>query len=109
MMIILSSGKETTKKTVLFFFPILQLLGVAILGVSILVYVDSQNYVAFEETSELYMTPFLLLIALGALMTLVGFVGCCGAIREAPCFLVTVSYFLFYFIYSHSFSLSHPL
>lgn len=63
----------------------------AILGVTVFLYVDSQNYVNFENTSDLYMTPFLLLMALGAIMTLVGFLGCCGAVRESTCILGTVS------------------
>lgn len=70
-----------------------QLLGVAILGTSVFLFVDSQNYVNFEETSELYMTPFLLFMALGAIMTLVGFLGCCGAVRESSCILTSVSDF----------------
>lgn len=68
-----------------------QLLGLAILATTIFLYVDSQNYVDFENTSELYLTPFLILMALGAVMTLVGFLGCCGAIRESTCVLGTVS------------------
>ena len=67
-----------------------QLLGLAILATTIFLYVDSQNYVDFENTSELYLTPFLILMALGAVMTLVGFLGCCGAIRESTCVLGTV-------------------
>jgi len=68
------------------------LLGVVLLATTIFLYVDVQHYVSFEDTSELYMTPFLLFIALGAIMTLVGFLGCCGAIRESSCLLAT--YFL---------------
>lgn len=78
-----------------------QLLGLAILATTIFLYVDSQNYVDFENTSELYLTPFLILMALGAVMTLVGFLGCCGAIRESTCVLGTVSLPLFCRLISH--------
>lgn len=70
----------------------LQSIGVALLGTTIFLYVDSQTYGAFGATSEHYMTLFLLLMALGAVMSLVGFIGCCGAIRESTCVLAT--YFL---------------
>lgn len=34
-----------------------------------------------------------ILIAAGALMMVVGFLGCCGAIKESPCMLGLVSVF----------------
>ncbi|KAI1296530.1 CD9 antigen [Halotydeus destructor] len=77
------------KYIVIIYNFIFWLLGVAILAVSVFLYVDSQNYFNFEDTSDLYMTPFLLFMVLGALMTLVGFLGCCGAVRESTCLLGT--------------------
>jgi hypothetical protein len=41
------------------------------------------------------MTLFLLLMAIGAVIVLVGFLGCCGAIRENTCLLATVSIIFF--------------
>ncbi|RWS29573.1 CD81 antigen-like protein, partial [Leptotrombidium deliense] len=63
------------------------LLGVGILGLSIYLYVDSNYYVANVDTADVYNTPIFVLMALGAIMTLVGFLGCCGAIRESTCLL----------------------
>lgn len=45
--------------------------------------------------SSLYITCVVcvgvyILIAAGALIMVVGFLGCCGAIRESPCMLGTV-------------------
>ncbi|RWS08323.1 CD81 antigen-like protein, partial [Dinothrombium tinctorium] len=54
------------------------LLGVGILGLSIYLYVDSNYYVVNVDSSELYNTPIFVLMALGAIMTLVGFLGCCA-------------------------------
>ncbi|XP_015787860.1 CD151 antigen [Tetranychus urticae] len=77
------------KYIVLIYNFIFWLLGVAILGFSILLYAESHNYVNFEDTQGLFDTPFFLIIILGAVMTLVGFLGCCGAIRESTCLLGT--------------------
>ena len=84
------------KLTFYFFIFLIQLIGVAILGFSLLVYFESHNYVNFQDTASLFDTPFILIMALGAIMTLVGFLGCCGAIRESTCLLGTVSIILVY-------------
>jgi len=69
------------------------LLGVSILGLSTYLYIQSQSYVSFEDAEHFYIAPFLVLMVLGAVMTIVGFLGCCGAVRESTCLLGT--YFLF--------------
>jgi hypothetical protein len=38
-----------------------------------------------------YATGTYILLAAGALMTVIGFLGCCGALRESQCLLGTVS------------------
>lgn len=58
-----------------------------ILGLSAYLWWDSQNYLDIDEVSKYYITPFVVLLALGAIMTMVGFLGCCGAVRESRCFL----------------------
>lgn len=68
----------------------IQLLGVLILGGSAYLWWDSQIYLDLNELSEYYMTPFVAFLILGAVMTVVGFLGCCGAIRESSCILSLV-------------------
>lgn len=48
---------------------------------------DSQNYLAISEVSKYYLTPAVVLLILGAIMIVVGFLGCCGAVRESRCLL----------------------
>ncbi|CAG2162543.1 unnamed protein product [Oppiella nova] len=69
------------------------LLGVVILGLSAYLWWDSQNYLDLNEVDQYYVTPFIVLLILGGVMTIVGFLGCCGAVRESSCLLGT--YFLF--------------
>lgn len=81
------------KYVVVFYNFLFWLLGVLILGLSAYLWWDSQNYLDINELSEFYITPFVVLLILGAIMTVVGFLGCCGAIRESRCLLAM--YFLF--------------
>ncbi|XP_059150675.1 CD9 antigen-like isoform X1 [Physella acuta] len=74
------------------------LLGCAILGVGIWLRVD-QNAAEFLKDSpklEIIHTAAYVLIAIGFLIMVIGFLGCCGAIRENQCLLAT--FFLFLFI-----------
>lgn len=74
-----------------------QLAGCAILGVGIWVKVDSGSIFRFlgkienapKELSYVLNVGYLL-IALGALLLIIGFLGCCGAIRESKCMLLLV-------------------
>jgi len=81
------------KYVVVFYNFIFWLLGVLILGLSAYLWWDSQNYIDINELSQFYITPFVVLLTLGAIMSVVGFLGCCGAIRESRCLLSM--YFLF--------------
>ncbi|ELU16395.1 hypothetical protein CAPTEDRAFT_182031 [Capitella teleta] len=74
------------------------LLGCAILGVGIWVRVDTnfKQYVDSNETFNILYTAAYILICVGAIIMVVGFLGCCGAIRESQCMLAT--FFLFLFI-----------
>ncbi len=67
-------------------------MGVVILGLSAYLWWDSQNYLDLNEVGQYYVTPFIVLIILGGVMTIVGFLGCCGAVRESSCLLGTVSF-----------------
>ncbi|XP_061892636.1 tetraspanin 35 [Entelurus aequoreus] len=69
--------------------------GAAILGVGIWVKVDSGSILGFlgmienapAELSQVLNVGYLL-IAVGALLVIIGFLGCCGAARESKCMLL---------------------
>ncbi|XP_047426955.1 tetraspanin 35 [Mugil cephalus] len=77
------------------FNGIIFLAGAAILGVGIWVKVDSGSILSFldkienvpSELSQVLNVGYLL-IAVGALLMVIGFLGCCGAIRESKCMLL---------------------
>ena len=81
------------------FLPIMQLSGAAILGVGVWVKVDSGSLLGILEDvpdapaglSQLVNVAYLL-IAVGAVLLVIGFLGCCGAIKESRCMLLTVSH-----------------
>ncbi|XP_073327473.1 tetraspanin 34a [Pagrus major] len=72
------------------------LAGAAILGVGIWVKVDSGSLLgvldsvegAPSELSQLANISYML-IGVGAVLVVIGFLGCCGAIRESRCMLLT--------------------
>lgn len=76
----------------------MQLAGAAILGVGVWVKVDSGSLLGLLDNAE-GVPPGLsqlvnvsyLLIAVGAVLLVIGFLGCCGAVRESRCMLLTVS------------------
>ncbi|XP_070779674.1 tetraspanin 35 [Enoplosus armatus] len=77
------------------FNGIIFLAGAAILGVGIWVKVDSGSILSFlgkienapAELSQVLNVGYLL-IAIGALLLVIGFLGCCGAVRESRCMLL---------------------
>nr|XP_046272605.1 tetraspanin 35 [Scatophagus argus] len=83
-------------KVMMFVFNgIIFLAGAAILGVGIWVKVDSGSILGFLgkiENAPAQLSQVLnvgyLLIAIGALLLVIGFLGCCGAIRESRCMLL---------------------
>lgn len=76
----------------------MQLAGAAILGVGVWLKVDSASLLGIlnsvdgapDELSLLENGSYVL-IAVGAVLVVIGFLGCCGAIRESRCMLLTVS------------------
>lgn len=76
----------------------MKLAGGAILGVGVWVKVDSGSLLGILDTvegapdalSQLVNVSYLL-IGVGAVLMVIGFLGCCGAIRESRCMLLTVS------------------
>lgn len=73
-----------------FCFDGLQLAGVGVLALSIWLLFD-QAVVFMAKGAQDYATGTYILLAAGALMTVIGFLGCCGALRESQCLLGTVS------------------
>ncbi|XP_057673191.1 tetraspanin 35 [Corythoichthys intestinalis] len=77
------------------FNGIIFLAGAAILGVGIWVKVDSGSILSFlgmiddapKELSQVLDVGYLL-IAVGALLVIIGFLGCCGAVKESKCMLL---------------------
>ena len=64
----------------------------AILAVALWLYFDSTEHLKAVKDVNHYFIATYILIATGSLMAIVGFLGCCGALRESQCMLGTVSY-----------------
>lgn len=83
-------------KTMMFLFNgIIFLAGAGILGVGIWVKVDSGSILSFLQNiqgapGELgqVLNVGYLLIAVGAVLLILGFLGCCGAVKESRCMLL---------------------
>lgn len=79
-------------------FCVIKLAGAVILGVGIWVKVDSSSLLGILERvegapsqlSHLASVGYVL-IGVGAFLLVIGFLGCCGAVRESKCMLLTVS------------------
>uniref|UniRef100_A0A3Q2YF90 Tetraspanin 34b n=1 Tax=Hippocampus comes TaxID=109280 RepID=A0A3Q2YF90_HIPCM len=90
------------------FNGIIFLAGAVILGVGIWVKVDSGSILGFlgmienapAELGQVLNVGYLL-IAVGVLLVIIGFLGCCGAIRESKCMLL-LGMLLNLFIASHA-------
>ncbi|NXL97375.1 TSN8 protein, partial [Tyrannus savana] len=69
---------------------LLQLCGCIILGVSIWIRVskDAQQVNACSHTSNTLFAGVDLLIAVGSIIMVLGFLGCCGAVKESRCMLL---------------------
>lgn len=73
------------------------LLGCAILGVGIWILVDENfdKYVDGADEFKMLHTGAYILIAVGVIIMVIGFLGCCGAIKESQCMLGLFFAFLF--------------
>ena len=79
-----------------FFSPLLtgpgeQLGGACLLGIGIWVMVDPTGFREIVAANPLLITGAYILLAMGGLLFLLGFLGCCGAVRENKCLLLLVS------------------
>nr|QBG80845.1 CD9 [Cuora flavomarginata] len=82
-------GTKCIKYLLFGFNFIFWLLGTAVLAIGLWLRFDSQTKSIFEMESNNsnFYTGVYILIGAGALMMLVGFLGCCGAVQESQCML----------------------
>uniref|UniRef100_G1L1P5 Tetraspanin n=1 Tax=Ailuropoda melanoleuca TaxID=9646 RepID=G1L1P5_AILME len=67
--------------------------GACLLGIGIWVMVDPTGFREIVAANPLLITGAYILLAMGGLLFLLGFLGCCGAVRENKCLL------LFFFLF----------
>ncbi|XP_068129155.1 CD9 antigen [Hyperolius riggenbachi] len=82
-------GTKCIKYLLFGFNFIFWLAGTAVLGIGLWLRFDGQTRPIFETDTEAktFYTGVYILIGAGALMMVVGFLGCCGAIQESECML----------------------
>uniref|UniRef100_A0A6B2F083 Tetraspanin n=1 Tax=Bothriechis nigroviridis TaxID=88079 RepID=A0A6B2F083_BOTNI len=82
-------GTKCIKYLLFGFNFVFWLAGTAVLGIALWLRFDSQTKDIFqsEENNTKFYTGIYILIGAGALIMLVGFLGCCGAIQESQCML----------------------
>mgnify|MGYP001793839977 CR=1 FL=1 len=72
---------------------VLQMLGAALLGLGIWLHLTNDTFLAISPGYSLLL-PSALFIAPGCLSIIVGFLGCCGAITENKCLVISVCFSL---------------
>ncbi|XP_008281727.1 CD9 molecule a isoform X2 [Stegastes partitus] len=72
------------------------LAGTAVFAIGLWLKLDQKTKSLFEGSDSpfVFYTGVYILIGAGALMMVVGFLGCCGAIQESPCMLGLFFFFL---------------
>nr|XP_056718243.1 CD9 antigen [Euleptes europaea] len=81
-------GTKCIKYLLFGFNFVFWLAGTAVLAIGLWLRFDSQTKDLFrEDTNSTFYTGVYILIGAGALIMLVGFLGCCGAIQESECML----------------------
>ncbi|XP_069721205.1 CD9 antigen [Phaenicophaeus curvirostris] len=90
-------GTKCIKYLLFGFNFIFWLAGTAVLAIGLWLRFDSQTKGVFEleSNNNTFYTGVYILIGAGALMMLVGFLGCCGALQESQCMLGLFFVFLF--------------
>ncbi|XP_016402731.1 CD9 antigen-like isoform X1 [Sinocyclocheilus rhinocerous] len=90
------TGGEMCKYLMFVFNFIFWIAGTGVMAVGLWLRFDPKTKILFEgeNSSYIFYTGVYILIAVGVLMMVVGFFGCCGAIRESPCMLGLFFFFL---------------
>jgi len=87
-------GCLTCVKYLMFIFNfIFWLIGCIILSLGIWVLVDEKTFLTGQEAAFVEVAPYIL-IGIGSIILIVGFLGCCGSIRESQCMLASFFVFL---------------
>ncbi|XP_055296822.1 CD63 antigen-like [Sitodiplosis mosellana] len=85
-------GVTCAKYSVFFFNLLFALTGIAILTVGTVIFTAFNHYQNFLGEG-LWSTP-IVLMAIGAIVFIIAFLGCCGAIKESSCMVLTFSLLL---------------
>ncbi|GAB6019676.1 hypothetical protein CHUAL_001232 [Chamberlinius hualienensis] len=83
----MNCGATFTKYLLFVFNFVFFLSGIAVLAVGSFMIANEDDYVGLIGTN--LFTVCVLMIVVGVLVTIIGFFGCCGAIRESKCMLYT--------------------
>ncbi|KAM4618883.1 CD9 molecule a isoform 2-T2 [Polymixia lowei] len=91
-----AGGIKCVKYLIFIFNFFFWLAGTAVLAIGLWLRFDPKTKGLFEgpDSPYVFYTGVYILIAAGALMMVVGFLGCCGAIQESPCMLGLFFFFL---------------
>lgn len=90
----LSCGMNVLKILLFIFNFIFWLLGVAVLAVGIWSRVDGASWESLLQDSTV-LNAANLMIASGVIVAVIGFLGCCGAIKKSECMLVSYAILIF--------------
>ncbi|XP_066997503.1 23 kDa integral membrane protein [Anabrus simplex] len=85
-------GMSFVKYLLFIFNLVFALSGLALLVLGILVLTETEVYQEFLAGK--FHAPPILLIVIGCIVFVVAFLGCCGAIRESHCMVITFAIFL---------------
>lgn len=68
-----------------------------IISVGTTIYAVYEDFRHFLDPS--YFSPATILIVVGALIFIIAFFGCCGAIKESTCMVLVVRIFLVFYLF----------
>uniref|UniRef100_UPI0037E8A45E CD9 molecule a isoform X2 n=1 Tax=Semicossyphus pulcher TaxID=241346 RepID=UPI0037E8A45E len=91
-----AGGIKIVKYLMFVFNVFFWLAGTGVFAIGLWLRLDPKTKGLFEgpDSPYVFYTGVYILIAAGALMMVVGFLGCCGAIQESPCMLGLFFFFL---------------
>ncbi|XP_039268098.2 tetraspanin-18-like [Styela clava] len=86
----MKSASMTCLKYLMFFFNLLFFIcGAAVLGVGIWALVNEKTFKEMMANNPMIFNGIYIIIGVGAALLVIGFMGCCGAIKENRCLLIT--------------------